>query len=912
MVAGAASVPSRERLPRGGFLSAVARRLVDRHPSALPDLSAITIVLPSLTAAGDFARALSAAANRDALLLPDITTFAALAASSRGVGDAQLSPVRRELLLYGVLREHRFVERAALWQATRELSRLADDLSAWRLAPGMREEEFSTRFGAGYGTAVTAHLQFEARVAHEAWRQLGGEATRSPYSVGLMAAASAARGELWVVDPDEVRLVESEFLTAWSQRQPVYVVDADASLDDSSFARLLCAAWPDGAAEALRQRARDYRDACPAGDSRARVTCYGARTLEDEAAVAALRIRGWIAEGWQHIAIVALDRLVARRLRALLERAGILVQDDTGWALSTVAASTVIARWLDCIPAGFQIWDLLDLLKSPYLFSDADPQHRRRCAWGVEQASRARNVHAGLASVRDAVNGRAEADLVCGAIDRIAAAAAAFGSDHRSAGAWLSALRASLEQLGVTPGLQKDAAGREVLVRLDQLAQECRGDTLALGFDEWRPWLDAAFESVLFRDRDIRSPVVLTHLGGVRLRAFDAVILLGASSDQLPSHPRPGLFLNESVRSQLGLPTHAHRVRRDLEDLKAALLASDRTFITWRARRDGEPAAMGAWLEILDAFHEEVYGHGLRDDTWGSLAAAGSLSSPTGGVLPAPSRQPAPVVRERLPERVSVSAWASLVDCPYRFHARHVLALNDLDEISESIDKRDHGDLVHRILLRFHRRLPVVSEHPSAVAEATLRQITDEMFEPLSRRDGFARAWASRWRRLIPLYVALQRDREAAGWRWSEGEVVRTREIPVPGSGRVVLHGRLDRLDRQGGEGDAVLSVLDYKTQSRQALQARLKRGEDVQLSCYAVLEPRAREAAFLSLDAGEVAMVVVPDDLGAVAAAEFDRLSAVFAAVRQGAPLVANGDDTACRHCEMRAICRRDHWSDR
>ena len=51
-----------------------------------------------------------------------------------------------------------------------------------------------------------------------------------------------------------------------------------------------------------------------------------------------------------------------------------------------------------------------------------------------------------------------------------------------------------------------------------------------------------------------------------------------------------------------------------------------------------------------------------------------------------------------IPLRVSVSAYASLVACPYRFFARHVLGLCAMDEVAEDMGKGEYGELVHRVL----------------------------------------------------------------------------------------------------------------------------------------------------------------------------------------------------------------------
>ena len=45
--------------------------------------------------------------------------------------------------------------------------------------------------------------------------------------------------------------------------------------------------------------------------------------------------------------------MTARRARARLERAQILVADESGWTLSTTMASSVVMRWLDVIGGDF-------------------------------------------------------------------------------------------------------------------------------------------------------------------------------------------------------------------------------------------------------------------------------------------------------------------------------------------------------------------------------------------------------------------------------------------------------------------------------------------------------------------------------------------------------------------------------
>ncbi|MFM9113644.1 MAG: hypothetical protein ACKOOB_03545, partial [Polynucleobacter victoriensis] len=78
---------------------------------------------------------------------------------------------------------------------------------------------------------------------------------------------------------------------------------------------------------------------------------YKASGFEDAAWQGAGAIQDLLQEGHQHIALIAQDRLVARRIRALLARFGIglSVHDETGWKLSTTRAAASVMSWIDVL-----------------------------------------------------------------------------------------------------------------------------------------------------------------------------------------------------------------------------------------------------------------------------------------------------------------------------------------------------------------------------------------------------------------------------------------------------------------------------------------------------------------------------------------------------------------------------------
>ena len=83
---------------------------------------------------------------------------------------------------------------------------------------------------------------------------------------------------------------------------------------------------------------------------------------------------------------------------------------------------------------------------------------------------------------------------------------------------------------------------------------------------------------------------------------------------------------------------------------------------------------------------------------------------------------------------------------------------------------------------------------------------------------------------------------------------------------------------------------------------------DDIQLPAYALLHGEAAEAAYVALDDEKVGAVACADDLVEAGAAQGERLTAAFAALRAGAAMPAHGVDSVCRWCEASGLCRRDH----
>ncbi|MDZ7897753.1 MAG: PD-(D/E)XK nuclease family protein [Arcicella sp.] len=104
----------------------------------------------------------------------------------------------------------------------------------------------------------------------------------------------------------------------------------------------------------------------------------------------------------------------------------------------------------------------------------------------------------------------------------------------------------------------------------------------------------------------------------------------------------------------------------------------------------------------------------------------------------------------------------------------------------------------------------------------------------------------------------------------------------------------------------AETALLDYKSRTISALRKQMKEPDDVQLAFYTLLRgTRIAEAGYVALDDDEVAAAPLADP---ERRAELlaDCITASFDGLHEGAGLLANGTESACRYCEMRGLCRK------
>mgnify|MGYP000910256849 CR=1 FL=1 len=875
-------------MPRS--LIAAAKVFLQHEGARAPNFSGCLILVPHHHAAQAFRKALLEWLPGRHLLPPRLLTLPQLAATA-DLPETPEADSLRLAQLHDFLAGSGRLPRQVEWQAAQELLALVNDLDA--------EAAAADAVANATAGVDNRHLALEASLADAVWRAMsnsGQPGSMRLHALRLARLAEQAAQPLYCLGLHDLSRVEQAFLQNW--RQPVITLPTVPP--DTARLALLQTVWQDGSTNLL-QRAATFAEDMPASPLTPEVFILAAPGLEAAAQAAEATLLGWLAEGLRDIALIAPDRLMARRLRALLERRNILVQDETGWAFATAAVSHVVERWLQLVGDGFDYTELLDLLKSPFVFADAEAL-RLQAAHELDDAYRRHGAPDRMAG-HIALAERCGLHAAKAILLRIEQARAAWTQKRLPLAEWTRRLLTSLSEIGAEPSLRGDPIGAQLLQLLEMLARDSAGHANRYPLADWRRWLFLHLEQATFADASIASPIRLTHLAAAHTRDLDAAIVLGVGAAHLPGKSAAAIF-NDAVRAQLGLPGAREKetlARAAFTDLLARV---PRVALVWQSEIDGEAAPLSPWLLQLDAFHQAAWGHSVGA---GSCALQGAPAITALQIAGDPSPTVTWPAADAMPERISVSAWQSLVTCPYQFFARHLLRLNERDDVPEEMDKRDYGSLLHAILARFHGDHPVLATHPRETLLAHLHEISQSVFAAAEAESYLAGAWRQRWTQRIESYVDWALQREAAGFHFASAETPFRRDIEWATGQSTRLEGRADRVDRNG---DA-LALLDYKTQARQTLNRKLDpSAEDVQLTAYAWLAD-ATMAGFVMLDAEKIANLDWKDELPTAAAAEGERLRDVLAGMAQGLPLPAQGTPQACEWCEMRGLCRREHDGD-
>ena len=932
---------------------------VAAHVAEFADGGTRVVVVPQRLHVAALRAALAghiAARGLAAIAVPRITTLADWIAVEADVAGPGRSDAVRRIALFEALANTGLAERllgasaAARWALARQLLALCDSLtlaaSGWlSVANGAAHERLSAAapsrlsamLRAAYRGRAWIAASPEAELVLGLWPVVRDDRDRLDAPTRMLGTlarlADDPPGAIVIVsDTAPVPAWTQDFIERAARRTPVLGIGVDVA-NTLGDAPVWLAAWPElGANQASRDASHEFDGShdAPHADLLTRARALGASAsplvhveliattgLEDEAVCAAESVLAAIDAGHTRIALVALDRVVARRVRALLERAAVVVVDELGWKLSTTSAAGALMRWLELAdPATPEVETdvLLDWLKSPFTWNDVPD--RQALIAAIERAVRSNNLARGWSALLDALAAANDATSQTARV-RLAALRRTLNvpAGARLPGEHFEWLAAALAANGMHAALAHDAVGSDVLGLLARLSVEAETTNASqaersagprLSFDAWRAFVGDALENTVYREQGTDSPVRFVSLAGAALRVFDAVIVVGADARHFPAQGEERPLFAPALAAELGLADRDADQRHQLAGLAMLLATAQRASVSWQKRVEGEANALAAPLERLRMVERLAHKQKLQVEHVWSFHT----------VTAQPGTMPRPVATARVPERLSPSLYNTLRTCPYRYFARGMLGLVAQDEVSEDRGKRDYGEVVHRILQNFHETPDVEETADAAALEALLRSASDAVFEPLLASNGEYIGWRERWLAIAPSYVAWLIAWRDAGWRFESAETPRRHALALADGRALMLTGRVDRIDRQtrGSSHERAIAILDYKARPKKDLQDALAAPiEDVQLPFYRLLARDAlhADARYLSVDKDQVEEVCFTADLDALADALETRIVDEFSRLASGAALPAHGAQSTCVHCDARGLCRKGSWSE-
>ncbi|WP_291065507.1 PD-(D/E)XK nuclease family protein [Hydrogenophaga sp.] len=632
---------------------------------------------------------------------------------------------------------------------------------------------------------------------------------------------------------------------------------------------------------------------------------------EDEAQRASACVLAQLNAGHTPLALVAQDRLLTRRVSALLHSAGVTLQDETGWKLSTTHAGAQLMSLLRAADARAGMDEVLDLLKSARRWPDAQVQT-------LEQQARASGVSRWSAAVRSPA-------LAAALPEGLTALLAGLRS-ARPLERWIGDVAAALRDSGLWELLQRDPAGQQVLqaLRLDTDAARELGElsqalatvlgapagrfAAPLSLAAFTTWVREVLENASFVLRgEIEPAVLVVPLAQLLGRTFAAVVLPACDQTHLSPSPEPGGQWSVAQRAALGLPTRAALAQAAAQAWQEAL-AQPQLDLLWRTQQRGEAVLPSAWVQALPDFDAGPAAATRSDPRrWRPLQAQ----------LPA---RPAPAAGDLLPQVISASAYQDLRDCPYRFFALRQLRLSEAAELQDEPDQRDLGNWLHAVLCAFHEQRGAARPGRTADCAALDRHAAASAAAMgLNAADGgggflpFEALWPALRDGYLDWLAGFEADAEGRGPRFERAEAAFSVQAE---SWKLV--GKIDRIDRQASPEGDIRFVIDYKTEGRDKTLARVKEPlEDTQLAFYAALLPDENlRAAYLS----------ITDQDGAGARQQATRLleqtevlyareqlrvglAHDLARVAAGHPMAALGAGRGCDYCSARGLCRKDFW---
>ena len=510
----------------------------------------------------------------------------------------------------------------------------------------------------------------------------------------------------------------------------------------------------------------------------------------EEAQAIAILLREALEVPERRAALVTPDRGLAARVVAHLKRWDIVADDSAGVPLPQTAPGRVLLLLAEVIATQAAPVPLLALLAHPLVAAGEGRADWLDQVRALDLALRGPRRAPGLGAIADVVAAKKNA---------------ALQGWLESATQVLEPLLGGEEDLGLSealqrltdaaaalagPGLWSGAAGRELSAWLADLIPAAAEIGTRVRPSDLPAVLRVAMDRVAVRPAWGGHPrLAIYGLLEARMSRADLVICGGLTEGTWPASPSPDPLLPPAVLRALGVPGADHRIGLAAHDL-AGQLGAPEVVLSWAGRDEGGPVIPSRFVLRVEAMLGEL-ARNHRELRAVELARRIDRASPA-PAYPRPEPRPSAAQRD-VP--LAVTAIDRLRSDPYQFYASAILRLKALDPLDAEPTAAWKGQVVHKVLERWHRAGGRAGELLAIASEELAKM------------------------RAHPLVRSLWWPRLSRALEWIDAEVAR-RE----GEGRCVLvseqdgemtwqgvkvYGRADRVDQLA---DGSLAVVDYKT----------------------------------------------------------------------------------------------------
>jgi len=675
-----------------------------------------------------------------------------------------------------------------------------------------------------------------------------------------------------------------------------------------------------------------------------------ARRFEELAWAATKAIESHLIAGKTNIALVAQDRLAARRVRALLARLGpaLNIRDETGWKIDTTRAAAAINSWLELIRApkeGPTASALLEFLQNPYLDIAACLEMPAELCIGLV---------AQLEDILIASQAKSGWETFYLAIERANAYAVTHEASPNEAllkllqfirerhHAWqelnlncanaYALLQQNLQVTGMAKALEQDAAGKQLLEVMHTFDLRS-GDyqNVAMRLPEWISLIKSALEEASYEEagKEAQANLGILPLSSTRLRTFDAVVVIGCDEQQLPAFSEPPLFFSDALNRLLKTSTINAQYVQQARDFSQLLVSCANVDLLWQSKsKNGEPLRPSAWIQRLQIQLPNWKANVAKPDAYSGHAK--------------PLEQAVAHIEQDLPLPLSMSpsAYKALRDCPYKYYVRSLLGLREAKAFEDGFDASLAGQSLHALLRNFYQALkteeqkadsPIVgnTQERRVWMERELSAISEKEFKRMIEGDSRVLGTLRDWQKQIPSFVTWQLQREAQGWHYHNAEHKLGFDlhfVDVDGEQRMIrIEGRADRFDIHLHNPEQA-EVIDYKNQSMAKIKKRAEHVlDDPQLLIYARAANENPISAHLQgrqVDHAQWVSLKVDlkrdkklqrslelEDVAELMPQFDQQITEDMQNLWSRKPMTAFAPDGVCKYCEARGICRKGMW---